>query len=330
LIITSIYYGYFYSKKHQLKHLFGCIAVMSFSLFVRYPSALVIFPVTLFVIYNWIKSIRKPLHFIVLILPIGIYFLHIYFEQNTTDFLDHGALAFWSVKNYFSSTFHTDQGVLSFTFPNILFMLYPVAHYGFMLFGILFIFMLIKNKKVNHTYIFLCIVSYLSYVLFVAGITTQNNRHLLLLYPLILVICYYGYEKTIQFSVIDNYKKLFIGLGMVFQIILCVLAFKTIFIRNQLEKNIAQKLVKYENNTLYSFDIDIALKSRETNFKHLNLWQKEYVNFEKGGLVLFNEERFKIQWKGENPMINWEHLNNNYHLVKLESYTNNWILYRIE
>jgi hypothetical protein len=330
LIITSIYYGYCYSKKHQIKHLLVCVIAMSYSLFVRYPSAVVILPISIYIIVVWLKSIQKITHFAILIIPGGIYLLHVFFAKKSINFLSHGALDFWSVQNYFTSTFYTDQGTLSFTFPNIIFIFEPLAHYGFLLLGLPFLFFLIKHKKINNTLIYVIVVSCLSYMFFVGGITTQNHRHLLLIYPLILVLCYYGYEKMYQLEIIANYKKALISIGVIIQIALCILAFKTIFLRNQLEKSIAQELTKYENNTLYSFDIDIALKSRETNFKHLNFWNKEYSTFEKGSLILFNEERFKTQWKDRNPMINWTNLKKDYHLIKLEGYESKWNLYRIE
>jgi len=121
-----------------------------------------------------------------------------------------------------------------------------------------------------------------------------------------------------------------IGLGLLFQLVLCSLAFKTIFLRNDLEQIISQDLTTYKNQTLYSFGIDVALKSRATAISHISLFDKKHTSFENGGLVLFNEKRFSNQWKGENPMINWNHLKEKYTLTELEEYSNNWKLYRIE
>jgi len=330
LVIASLYFGYLYTQKQKLLHLTFFVMVSSFSLFVRYPSALVLVPVAIFVLYTWVKSIRKPLHFIVLIVPVLIYLLHTYFEQNTTGFLNHEAINFWNIKNYFSSTFTTNQGTFNFLVPNLIFVFSPLAHYGFMLLGLPFLFLLVKQKQFVHTYIYLSVTSFLVYALFVAGIDTQNARHLLLLYPLVLVLGFYGFNYLYNLKGIKKYRVILISLGFVFQLALCALAFKTIFIRNNLEQYIAKTLENYDNKTLYGFDIDIALNSRGVPQNIVNLWYEEYTDFEKGALVLFNEERFKTQWEGENPMINWNNLKQNYTLTELEEFNNNWKLYIIE
>jgi hypothetical protein len=59
------------------------------------------------------------------------------------------------------------------------------------------------------------------------------------------------------------------------------------------------------------------------------MWKEKINSFEKDGLVLFNEQKFKDQWKNKNPMINWNYLKMNYKLVKLESYDDGWELYEI-
>lgn len=330
LIITGISLGYLYAKKHQLRHLVLFVTVVSFSLFVRYPSALVLFPVAVFVVFVWLKSIRKISHFVVLVIPVLFYLLHSYFERDSLGFLNHEAINFWSIKNYFLSVFQTNQGILSFSVPNIIFVFTPFAHYGFLILGIPFLFIMFKQKQFKHNYFYLLGACYLAYAFFVAGIDTQNPRHLLLLYPIVLVFCFYGFSYLYTHQIIKKVNTIIVGLGIVFQISLCTLAFKTIFVRNNLEQQIANSLEKYQNQTLYSFDIDIALKSRGIPLNIINLWYKNYSSFEKGALVLFNEERFKTQWEGENPMINWNKLTKDYKLVELEKFNNNWKLYRIE
>lgn len=330
LIIMALYYGVRYSVSKQLKHLVYFVIAASYSAFVRYPTVLVLLPVSLYVLYKWIKEIRKPQHLLVLIIPFGVFLLHHYFEQNSVAFLKHEAIVNWSFSNYFSSTFHTNQGTFNYLLPNIVYVFYPIAHYGFILLGILFVLWGIKDKQINHLYIQLCIWGYLTYALFMAGIDTQNPRHLLLLHPLVLIICFYGFNKTYHFSLIHKFRKVLNPLVFVFQLLIVIMAFKTIFLRNQLEQDILEKISSYEGQTLYSFDIDIALKSRGANFVFHNLWEKDYSSFEKNSLILFNEERTKKQWKGENPMINWNRLKNDYHLREVEQFKNNWKLYRIE
>ena len=55
---------------------------------------------------------------------------------------------------------------------------------------------------------------------------------------------------------------------------------KPILERNHLEQEITSKLENYQNKTLYSFDIDIALQGRGLDFEYKNLWIEKYNTFE--------------------------------------------------
>lgn len=85
----------------------------------------------------------------------------------------------------------------------------------------------------------------------------------------------------------------------------------------------------YQNNVLYSFDLDVALKGRNLKFDFKNMWLKNYSNFETNSLVLFNKDKFKVQWKDKNPMNNWNLMEQNYELKVLESLDDGWVLYKI-
>ena len=91
----------------------------------------------------------------------------------------------------------------------------------------------------------------------------------------------------------------------------------------------AELLEPYQGNILYSFDIDIAIQSRGLKFDYRNLWRKRYFNIENEALVLFHPTKFKKQWKDENPILNFNYLQENYNLKIIENYSEGWILYKI-
>ena len=107
--------------------------------------------------------------------------------------------------------------------------------------------------------------------------------------------------------------------------------------RMALEKRIAEHLnnqytmVSTENDStiLYSFDIDVALKSRGIPFKSINLFKEVITTFNVGDFVLFNEDKLMLQWQGLNPMINWEFLKKNHELSLVSDFGDGWRLYLI-
>jgi hypothetical protein len=44
---------------------------------------------------------------------------------------------------------------------------------------------------------------------------------------------------------------------------------------------------------------------------------------------LINEKQLNEQWKGKNPLINWENIQKKCVLVKLKTADKNWSLYKI-
>jgi hypothetical protein len=150
----------------------------------------------------------------------------------------------------------------------------------------------------------------------------------------VLILCFSGFEKLFQHPSLKTVRRLLPTIVLLGQIFLSALAFRSIFLRNALEQNIARDITEYKNiassDLLYSFDIDVALESRGVPFEIRNLWQSKYEKFEIGSLVLFNEEKLGKQWEGLNPMVNWNHLKTTYSLILLREFDDNWKLYRID
>ena len=60
------------------------------------------------------------------------------------------------------------------------------------------------------------------------------------------------------------------------------------------------------------------------------MFQQRYDTFETGALVLFNPDKFAVQWQGRNPMLNWQHLKNNYVLAPVATTPEGWQLLYIK
>lgn len=330
-IILCCYHTLQYSKEQLVKSfylalLFGMSAVMT-----RYASFVVLAPFAIYLLFFLFKKKKHLLHLVGLLMLFALLvFPHFYFRNgNPFQFLNHNALTKWSVINFFKSTFITDQGISGFRFPNILYAFYNVFHPRYLVLGFIFILCLIYKKTLLKAPI-VFLVSVLLYALFLAGIDTQNPRFLVLSFPLVLVVFFPSFNFLFKKITSNKIKFGLIGLIAISQIWLCAKGIKPIVERNLLEKSIAQEMKKYQNNILYSFDMDISLQGRGLNFKYQNLWTKKYTIFEKGALVLFHPTKFNTQWKDKYPITNWQRLNNEYNLMLLENFSEGWKLYKIE
>ena len=60
------------------------------------------------------------------------------------------------------------------------------------------------------------------------------------------------------------------------------------------------------------------------------MWVERYNEFNSNSMVLFNPDKFKMQWKDKNPMLNWENMKYNYNLKLIEKGPQGWKLYEIK
>lgn len=330
LIVLSFYHGFSYYKKETIKHLYLVVVFSICAVMTRYVAFVVLSPLAVTICYSFFKTKKHFLHLPVLVL-VGVVLLlpHVFIQKNAIGFLNHNALTLWSVINFFKLSFTTSEGVNNYNFPNIIYAFSSLFHPRFLFFGIVLVLLYFKTKIIT-TEIKIVLFSLLTYSLFLAGIPYQNNRFLLLSYPLGIIVLYPSYLYLVD--KIQTYKmgKYLILILLFLQACFSYLSLKPILNRNILEKTIAKELHNYKKTTLYSFDIDVALQGRGLNFDYKNLWVIEYAAFEKDALVLFHPTKFQKQWKGQNPLLNWNKLNNEYNLICLKEFPDGWMLYKIK
>jgi len=324
---------YYFFKTHiKQTSLVPVFVFATCALMTRYASVIIIFPMVLYGLYLVAK--RKTIkQFIVAVLlsalvviPFVLLQWNALFEATSNYFLK-----LWSPVYFFSNSYTTNDGFQTYPFPNGLYVFYVIFHPGFIFIGIPLLFLTLKNYK--NAFLFpqkILAACILAYLLFLAGIPFQNPRILGLVFPLVLVFLYPAFNTLLQIRWIKKYALPFAGIALVLQLLFWHRTFTPIFLRTLHEKEMVTMVSSYQGKTLYSFDVDLALKERGMQFDYKNLFLERYTNFNTRDLVLFHPERFQKQWKGKNPMLNWNTINDNYILQVLEEDSSGWKLYKIE
>lgn len=334
MVSMSLNYGSRYVQNYKWIDLILVAFSVSFGTLIRYPVAVLLAPWVLYLAWKGIRYGKNTWHYLAVFIPLAVVALYIWFKPDYTAFLQHRALTSWNFANYFTGSFSTTEGYTRHLLPNLVFVFSPLFHPGWILPGLVFLFWTFKSgERLSGMFPFV-ILPYLTFGLFLAGYQDQNPRHLLIGFPMILFCCFHGFD---HYFGLFRERKFFIPLmiliGMV-QVLLSARALKSGFLRNALERKVTERLRLLEGKTqvpvLYGFDMDIALASRGVPFEVRSLFREEYAGFERGALVLFNEKALSGQWKGKNPMINWEKLKNNYTLRSMETFDRGWQLYSIE
>lgn len=329
--ITGTFYHFLRYRKASLWIDFTLMAFYASSAaMTRYPAVVVlILPGIITVIQllarkEFIKIIYGAFIGTVVMLP------HFIIKaKNSTDFIFHEFFMDWSPLNVFKSNFVTKGGgAESFQFPNFIYSFYQVIHPGYLFIGILFLSFLRRKQFQTMEAKVICI-SVLMYALFLGGIPYQNLRYLLLTFPISLVCLYPAFLIGHDFLV---RKRLLVPAAagtIVVQIALFIYVFNIFYQRNQFEKEVFNALEGFPTTTLYTFDLDVALRSYHTKHELVNFLTAE-IAFKDKALVLFNDNILGAQWEHTPIRENWKNLKISHGLQQLKEFKNGWTLYEIK
>jgi 4-amino-4-deoxy-L-arabinose transferase-like glycosyltransferase len=323
--LLAVYCGLYSKHKFRLSFffIFASLAVLT-----RYALAVVLIPILVNVLVDLYreKSWRVRIFSGVGIL-IGTLMLWFNFEFFTTSegSVQHNWLRLWNIGNFFARDFSHQDGTLHYSLPNLLYVFQSLYHPKFFL---LFLPCLpfIRKEDFQSLQAKLVCCSILLYLLFLAGIPFQNERFLLPSFPFVIILFFPALDRLCnRLGSFSSTLLFLIGL----QLFISWYWLSPILERNKLERSLAKNMTPFQGVPLYSFDVDIALEARGLQFEFRNLWKENYSSYKTNGLVLFNPSKFETQWKGKNPMLNWEKLSKSEKLKLVAEFEQGWKLYRI-
>jgi len=333
LLLGSFFFGLraFGSSRTMDTIWAAALAALAFS--TRYSLAAVLLPLGVALLsYLWTKRKWRTMLGAILIGMLAL-IPHFWLKEGRAENpLVHSSLEQWSALHFFKNTFIGNNGGLSsYTMPNILFLLFPLAHPAFCLplSGLFFLSkktdLVLPAKKI----LLVCIASYL---ILLGGMPQQNLRHLLPAYALLLLLLFPAWDRLYCYGFLF-FRRLTTGIlvtVLALQIFCCAKYLAPTLTRNRLETAVAGQLrtILPPNATVYAFDLDVALRSYLPEVQFQNLWERRYSEFPAGSFVLF-KEALRVQWQGQNPILNWDYLKKNHPLERQAELPEGWGLWEI-
>lgn len=246
--------------------------------------------------------------------------------------LAHSLLRDWSILHLFQATFTQASGTVTYFLPNLFYLLYPLMHPGFCL-TLPALFLLGRRTDVALYSKRLLLLSLLSYLLLLGGLSHQNARYLLPGYALLLLLLFPAWDRFFAYG-FYFFKRLtyaLLGLTLLCQLFFTVWVIKPTLARNHLEQEFSEILGNAlpAGAEVYAFDLDLALQAYLPEIRFHNLFTRRYDSFPAGSFILFNEPKLRDQWAGLNPMLNWEHARAHFELQEYRSLPEGWTLYRV-
>lgn len=330
--VCCLYFALRYAKKPSFSSLTLCAFFAGFGVFIRLGVGVVLIPVLIFTMFNWFKS-KKWIQIFAVIPLVAIYLLYHLLQPDTSEVFQHHFVDEWNVLNFFKTNFPSDEkhglANLSYTFPNLAYFTFKFLHPGFFALNVVLVGLSLFYKSTKEKLpIYLLVSVVLLNTIFLSGVTVQVERYLFLSYPAFVLLMVPAFDsllsKALKFKNVALCGLLLVQLG------LAVRAIQPSITRSLLEEEIANELSELQGNTLYIFEMDLAMQQRDLTFEYKNLWVEEYNQFEPTALVLFNPVKFKERFEHKTPMKNWNKLNEQYELKEIKSFEFGWNLYKIE
>lgn len=244
---------------------------------------------------------------------------------NSTGFLSHQWLVNWSPLNFFRNEYQTVEGFAVHKLPNILHAFSSFYHPGFIFCGVLILLFIKRSDLKRFT---LPLVSIGFYLIFLAGIPYQNIRYLLPVFPLALIVLFPAFQRVFQKLRFTSLQYGAIAIVIAVQLVLIARYSHPIRQANALEQKIAATVkAQPVNLPIYAFGVAQSLPSYHVENKIINIYYEPLEAAITPSLLLFNPERYKHQWRDQNPMINWHFLNQGYVVKEIENFGGGWSLY---
>jgi hypothetical protein len=344
-LLTAFLYYYLLFREKGLNRDFIRLVFFAFAAInTRYAAVVVVAIPGIEALYYFIRKF-SPGYFFLALLAASVTFLpDVILEiSGTPRFAILIFIQNWSAENYFHRSFFSADGNFFYTFPNISFVFSHLINPGYIFPG-LFLLFFIRRKTFSKPFILSIILIFSLYALFLAGFPAQNSRLLLLTFPCVILLYsepFLRFRKRIaDFLNFDlkrynqdltkkRLKFLLIGGAILVQMALFCRAIIPAYTDGQITREIAYRLKAYPDRTIYTFNIDMGLKEYDVKNDIINIWVERISTFKPGSLVLFNYVNSYRQWKGKNPIINWEKVNKEHEVLLIEKLPDNWNLYEI-
>jgi Dolichyl-phosphate-mannose-protein mannosyltransferase len=325
LILALIYAYLRFVKESSLRWLLAVFCFAALAFFSRYACVpLLLIPVGHSVIH-WLKRQTTIVRICVLVTLSGLATVFIYWNNNLLIESVY-RLGNWSLGHFFAMEFLNRDGIANNTVPNAMYIFGNFLHFGFLSIGML---LLPFYRSLDKNSFRLLLIAGI-YLLFLAGLTEQNYRFLLVTHLVIVIALFPVFEACLLWMKKRRLSLLLIIGTVLFNCAFGVYSFRKTLAAHRLEKEVViavKATAKHE--TIYSFYVDQSFPSYGIHNRVRNFFMADYDTFEKGALVVFNESQFKDQWKNHRVMRNWNRLKAQCDLDTVQRLTDNWYIYRI-
>ena len=234
----------------------------------------------------------------------------------------------WSALNLFRAELHSDDGVLHYRFPNLIYVLSIAVHPGFLPIGALLL-PFFRREDLRSFISGLAGTMLVVYLLFTAGLPFQNDRVMLMAQPLIVLVLAPAFGRAWVWYESHALRPTLLSVVIaVAQIGLFVRAISPFIHSAEIEKDLAAVVGSMDAHHVYTHGMGPALSNYCPGTEVTELWYGRIERFEPGALVLVAPQNLEEQWQGLHPWENWVRVWEQ-GVERVEERPDGWVIVRV-
>ena len=328
-IMSSFYYftKFFHGNTNSFLY---AVFFASCACATRYAAVVILFLPCIYALktlyHNFNLRITLYSIIVVVIVLTPIYLLK---NGNFQNLVPHYFIFGWDALNLFKTTFFTADGRQGYSLPNIVYCFSNLFSPGYFFIGLVLLFF-VKKSFFQNPFLKIIMLSWFAYSIFIGGIPFQNNRVLLLSFPLVLISLFPAAETSYNHlkQKTRHFKSLLLMLAFI-QLALFTRAFIPFYNYNRNEQKIINFITQLPQSTLYTSEMTAAVNAFKVNQTVIDLWKEPLRQIKTPAFLLVNIEKFKKQWTGMNVMNNYNFIASHFQLRSLKKFEGGWELYEI-
>jgi hypothetical protein len=251
-------------------------------------------------------------------------------RDRPLDALGHDFVTGWSPANAIRSELDSTEGRQDVILPNLVAAVIAPVHPGFFLPGI-FALPWLRRRDLRSPPARLALASWLTGVVFLAGLPIRNPRFQLLVAPMALLVLAPAWVRMVDALRLRTRcapVAVFTAV-VILQLGLTARALRGPLAADRLEQEVAAAVAAEPPTRLFCFSFTPALKARATPHQLVELWSENPPTVRPGDLVLFAPDRLRRQWSHHRLFRNWERIVADHRLVVLRAFSGGWTLWRV-
>lgn len=234
----------------------------------------------------------------------------------------------WSPLALLLRTHRSDDGLLRYTLPNIIYLLKVVVHPGFVPVGLLLLF-LFRREDLRPPHAKLALGLLVVYLLFIGGMPYQNDRVLLMAQPFVVVLFTPAFVRAWErLAGARPGAVLVAGTLALSQLLLFTRAMHPFMQQARKERQLADRVNALHPPAVYTHGMGASLRDLCPGTPVTELWNGVEDRFTTGALLVVRPVVLEQQWSRTAPWINYRRAAAQ-GMECMECRPDGWCLYRI-